>query len=326
MGILKVKNLKTYFYLDNEEVRAVDGVDFEVKKGEIVAIVGESGSGKSVTALSIMGLVREPGKIVNGEIKFHDNNLVGKKEKELRLLRGSSISMVYQSPMTSLNPMLKVGYQIAEALIIHQNMRKKEAREKAIEIMEIVGIADARLRYNDYPKSFSGGMRQRIMIATSIACNPEILIADEPTTALDVTIQAEVLKLLKDLRDKLGMSIILITHDLGVVAGMADRVLIMYCGKIVEVSKTSEIFKNPLNPYTKGLMKCIPGSTKRKEALYTIKGSVPHPTDFPAGCRFSNRCDNVIDICHKKMPDMINVGSDHAVRCWHFSGDRSEIS
>lgn len=326
MSILQVKNLKTYFYIDKDEVRAVDGVDFEIEKGEIVAVVGESGSGKSVTALSIMGLIGETGKIVDGEINFRGNNLLSKKEKELRLIRGSSISMVYQNPMSCLNPMLKVGYQVAEALMIHRNMKKKEAKERAIEIMTQVGIPDARVRYNDYAKSFSGGMRQRIMIGIAIACNPEVLIADEPTTALDVTIQAEVLKLLKDLRDKHGMSIIIITHDLGVVAGMADKVLIMYCGKIVEAADTKKIFRNPLNPYTKGLMRCIPGTTGRKEELYTIKGSVPHPTNFPKGCRFSNRCDKAIDICHEEMPKMVNVESDHFVRCWLSRKDRSDMA
>lgn len=326
MNILEVKNLKTSFYIDNEEVRAVDGVDFNVKKGEIVAIVGESGSGKSVTALSIMGLIRNPGKIIDGEINFNGDNLLEKREKELRHIRGNEISMVYQNPMTTLNPMLRVGDQITEALLIHEGIKKKKAKARAIEIMELVGIPDAKIRYNDYPKSFSGGMRQRIMIAIAIACNPEILIADEPTTALDVTIQAEVLKLLKELRDSYGMSIILITHDLGVVAGMADRVLIMYCGKIVEACDTRNIFKNSFNPYTKGLMKCIPGTTERKEELFTIRGNVPHPTNFPTGCRFSNRCDKAIDICHKNMPNMVKIENNHFVRCWLAEQDWSDIS
>jgi len=248
MELLSVKDLKTYFYIDKEVVPAVDGVSFSINEGEIMALVGESGSGKSVTSLSIMGLIKEPGKIVNGEIVFQDNNLLSMKEKELRRVRGNKLSMIYQEPTSSLNPLLKVGYQIAEALIIHKKATREQAKIKALEIMKSIGIADAEARYDDYPNKFSGGMRQRIMIAMAIACEPRLLIADEPTTALDVTIQADILDIIKDLKDKHGMAVLLITHDLGVVAQMADRVCIMYCGKIMEQTTKAKIYKNPLLP------------------------------------------------------------------------------
>lgn len=322
MTLLQVKELKTYFNIDNEVIPAVDDVSFHIDKGEILAIVGESGSGKSVTALSIMGLVKSPGKIEGGEVLFNNEDLLKYKEKQMRQIRGNKISMIYQEPMSSLNPMICIGDQIAEALIIHKNISKAEAKKRSIKIMEAVGIPDSDRRYKHYPSQFSGGMRQRIMIAMAIVCNPELIIADEPTTALDVTVQAEILKLLKGLIKETNMAVLLITHDLGIVAEMAHRVCVMYCGKIMEESSISSLFKNPLNPYTEGLIKCIPRIDDRAEILYTIDGNVPHPTDFPKGCRFSTRCSKLIEKCKKELPPLIEVEKNHLVRCWLY--DRRE--
>lgn len=325
MELINIKNLKTYFYLDNDEIPAVDGVSFDIKKGEILAIVGESGSGKSVTSLSILGLIKEPGKIIDGEITFEGQNLIKLKNREMRKIRGNKISMIYQEPMASLNPIIRVGDQIAEALIIHKKAKKKEARHRAMEIMEAVGISDSIRRYDDYPSQFSGGMRQRIMIGMAIACNPQLLIADEPTTALDVTIQAEILDLIKDLKHKNDMSVLLITHDLGVVAEMADRVCVMYCGKIMEQTTKRNLFKNPLHPYTNGLIRCIPRTDDDRDILYTIEGQVPHPSDFPKGCRFSTRCDRVMDKCKEQLPELKEIEDGHLVRCWLYDNKgRSE--
>ncbi len=318
MSLLEVKDLKTYFYIDDEIMPAVDGVSFKVDKGEIVALVGESGSGKSVTALSIMGLIREPGKIIEGEILFNQENLLQKKEKEKRHIRGNQISMVYQEPMSSLNPMICVGEQIAESLIIHKKISRIEAKKQAITMMEQVGISDPEKRYKDYPSQFSGGMRQRIIIAMAISCMPQLVIADEPTTALDVTVQAEILDLLCSLMRQNQMSILLITHDLGVVAEMADRVCVMYCGKIMEQTSKTSLFRNPLNPYTQGLIRCIPRTDDSTEVLYTIGGNVPYPTDFPKGCRFSNRCSKAIEKCTEEMPPLIEAEEKHLVRCWLY--------
>ncbi len=316
MSLLRVNELKTYFQIENERIPAVDDVSFYIVEGEVVAIVGESGSGKSVTALSIMGLVRSPGKIEGGEILFHGENLLQYKEKKMRGVRGNKISMAYQEPMSSLNPMLSIGDQIAEVLIIHKRQSKAEAKKGAIKIMEAVGISDSERRYKDYPAQFSGGMRQRIIIAMAIVCNPELIIADEPTTALDVTVQAEILELLKRLIQETKMSLILITHDLGVVAEMADRVYVMYCGKIMEESDKGDLFKNPRNPYTQGLIQCIPRIDDRADTLYTIGGNVPYATDFPKGCRFSTRCPKVMEKCREELPPLIKVKDNHAVRCW----------
>lgn len=316
MSLLEVKNLKTYFYLDRMEYPAVDDVSFILEEGKAIAIIGESGSGKSVTALSIMGLIDLPGKIVGGEIIYKGENLLKKTEKEMQRIRGNEIGMIYQDPMSTLNPMNKVGNQIAESLIIHKKATRKDAKLKAIELMKAVGIADGEKRFHQLPEQFSGGMRQRIMIAMAIACNPKILIADEPTTALDVTIQAEILELLRNLRDEYNMSIILNTHDLGVVAEMADEVAVMYCGKIMEMSSNKELFNNPLNPYTKKLMECIPRIDDRKKRLDTIKGYVPHLSELSKGCRFSDRCHKVFDKCKEELPELKEITKNHWSRCW----------
>lgn len=317
--MLEVKDLKTYFYIDKDIIPAVDGVSFNIPKGQVVALVGESGSGKSVTSLSIMGLIKEPGKIIEGEIIFDGENLLNKKEKELQHIRGNEISMIYQEPMSSLNPMIVIGDQIAEVLLIHKSISKSKAKQEAIRMMELVGISDAKARYKDFPSQFSGGMRQRIMIAMATISNPKLLIADEPTTALDVTVQAEILKLIKDLMIKIDMSVLLITHDLGIVAEMADNVCVMYCGKIMEQTSKQNLFKNPLNPYTKGLIKCIPRTDDTKDVLFTIGGNVPYPTDFPEGCRFSTRCPQVMDKCREELPPLLEVEPNHKVSCWLYN-------
>lgn len=316
MALLEIKNLKTFFFIGNDEYPAVDDISYRLDQGQTIAVIGESGSGKSVTALSIMGLIDYPGKIIAGEILFKGENLLDKKEKELQKIRGNEIAMVYQDPMTSLNPNISVGKQIQESLLIHKIMGKKEAKEKTLELMEAVGISDFKQRYNSLPNQFSGGMRQRLMIAMAIACNPKILIADEPTTALDVTIQAEILDLLNDLKSKTNMSMILNTHDLGVVAEMADEVIVMYCGKIMEKTEKRELFHNPMNPYTKKLLDCIPRIDSKREKLEIIKGNVPHPTEYPIGCRFSDRCDQVIPRCKEELPELREVRDNHWVRCF----------
>lgn len=314
--ILEVKNLKTYFYLDKMEYAAVDDISFDLKKGETIGIIGESGSGKSVTSLSVMGLVDPPGKVIGGEINYMGENLLKKNEKDMRSIRGNEIAMIYQDPMSTLNPMIKVGKQIEEAMIIHYKIDKKTARKRALELIKSVGIPDEEDRYGQLPEQFSGGMRQRIMIAMAIANNPKILIADEPTTALDVTIQAEILDLLKDLREKNNMSIILNTHDLGVVGEMADKVIVMYCGKIMERGSISDVFKNPLNPYTEKLMECTPNMKTRKKRLETIEGYVPHPTEYGEGCRFASRCEKVMEKCKTHMPELLEIENQHFSRCW----------
>ncbi|NBG89474.1 ABC transporter ATP-binding protein [Isachenkonia alkalipeptolytica] len=323
MKLLQVKDLKTYFFLDKKEIPAVDGVDFHINQGEVLALIGESGSGKSVTSMSIMGLIDEPGKIISGEIllkreEVFEDDLLQKSDKQMRFLRGKEISMIYQDPLSSLHPMIKVGEQVAEALMIHEKVTKAEAKRKTIEMMKRVGISDGEKRYDEFPGQFSGGMRQRIMIAMAIICNPQLLIADEPTTALDVTIQAEILDLLRKLQKENGMSMMLITHDLGVVAEIADRVCVMYCGKIMEETTNQRLFKSPKNPYTKGLMKCIPRIDDKLEYLDTIEGYVPHPTDFPKGCRFSTRCPEVMERCKEELPELKEVELGHKVRCWLY--------
>lgn len=316
MTLLQVKKLKTHFYLHGKEYPAVDDINFTLDEGKTMAIIGESGSGKSVTALSIMGLIDAPGKIIGGEIYYKGENLLKKSEKAMRQIRGNEISMIYQDPMTTLNPMNKVGEQIAEALIIHKKANKKEAKKVVIELMRAVGITDGEERFHQYPNQFSGGMRQRLMIAMAISCNPKILIADEPTTALDVTIQAEILDLLRKLNSEYNMSIILNTHDLGVVAEMADEVVVMYCGKIMEMAPNKEIFENPINPYTKKLMECIPRIDDKKRRLDTIEGYVPHLSQLSKGCRFSDRCHEACDKCRNELPDLKEVYEGHWSRCW----------
>lgn len=319
MALLEVENLKTYFDIEGKKCTAVDGISFVLNKGETMAVIGESGSGKSVTALSIMGLFDYSGKIAEGKIIFNGEDLLKKKENEIRKIRGNEIAMIYQDPMTTLNPMNKVGEQIGEALIIHKKNKKNEIKPIVIDLMKAVGIMDAEERYNQLPDQFSGGMRQRLMIAMAIACKPKLLIADEPTTALDVTIQAEILDLLRNLKSSNDMSIILNTHDLGVVAEMADKVIVMYCGKIMEMTSNEELFNNPLNPYTKKLMECIPRVDDKKRRLQTIDGYVPYLTQLPKGCRFSNRCEYATDKCKAEVPELIEVEEGHWSRCWYIN-------
>ncbi|KUO75389.1 MAG: peptide ABC transporter ATP-binding protein [Clostridia bacterium BRH_c25] len=318
-SLFEVKDLKTYFMIEKQEIKAVDGVTFSLERNETLAIVGESGSGKSVTALSAMRLIKPPGKTVGGEIMFGGTNLLHLTEKQMTMVRGNRISMVYQEPMTSLNPVISVGEQIREVIVLHKKSSGRASKERAIELMNFVSIPEARLRYNELPAKFSGGMRQRIMIAMSIACNPDILIADEPTTALDVTIQAEIMELLRSMKNKLKMSMLLITHDLGIVAENADRVIVMYCGRIMEETSVESLFRYPMHPYTVGLMNCIPSIDTKVSKLNAIPGYVPHPSRYPEGCRFSNRCGRVMDICSKEMPELIEMEEGHKVRCWLYA-------
>jgi oligopeptide/dipeptide ABC transporter ATP-binding protein len=317
--ILEVKELKTYFYTDDGVVPAVDGVDFHVSKGETLGIVGESGCGKSVTSLSIMRLIPSPpGKIAGGEIIFKGKNLVKLSEEEMRKIRGNDISMIFQEPMTSLNPVYTIGDQISEVLMLHQGMNKEQALEKSVEMLSLVGIPLPEQRVHEYPHQLSGGMRQRVMIAMALACNPELLIADEPTTALDVTIQAQILELMKDLKERLGTAIMLITHDLGVIAEVAEKVLVMYAGKVVEYSDVKSIFKDPKHPYTRGLLNSIPKLNETREKLDVIEGIVPNPYEMPEGCRFHPRCKYAREICKQKQPELVEH-QGHQVRCFMYT-------
>ncbi|AGA68016.1 oligopeptide/dipeptide ABC transporter, ATP-binding protein [Desulfitobacterium dichloroeliminans LMG P-21439] len=316
--LLEVKNLKTEFKLKRGTVRAVDDISFSVDEGEILAIVGESGSGKSVTSLSVMGLLQKPGRIAGGEIMFEGQNLAQMSQKELRAIRGNKISMIFQEPMTSLNPVWRIKDQIMESLMIHKKLDKKQALARAIELLDMVGIPSAADRANDYPHQMSGGMRQRVMIAMALSCEPQLLIADEPTTALDVTIQAQILDLLYHMREKFNMAVLLITHDLGVVSEAADRVIVMYCGKIVEEADVKTLFKNPLHPYTVGLLNSIPQiDDDSDDRLYMIKGMVPNPLNMPPGCSFSDRCDRSMERCTKEMPRLQEIDG-HKVRCFLY--------
>ncbi|MDP4171313.1 MAG: ABC transporter ATP-binding protein [Bacillota bacterium] len=322
--VVSVKDLKTYFYTEDGVVPAIDGVSFDVRKGETLAIVGESGSGKSVTSLSIMRLIpTPPGKIVNGDILFQNESLLEKSDKEMRQIRGNKISMIFQEPMTSLNPVYKVGDQISESIILHQKASKKEATAEALNLLNLVGIPEPERRLNQYPHELSGGMRQRVMIAMALAGRPDLLIADEPTTALDVTIQNQILQLMKDLKAKRDMSIVLITHDLGVVAEMADRVVVMYGGQVVEQGDIFTIFEAPKHPYTEGLLRSMPTAAKKNGKLYAIEGTVPNPLHFPVGCRFAERCEYAKDLCRQEMPQIQNLSEDEVVRCWKYT-DRWE--
>lgn len=316
-NLLEVRDLKTYFYTDDGVVKAVDGVEFQVKPGETLGIVGESGCGKSITAMSILRLIQSPpGKIVSGEIIFDGEDLTKVSEKRIREIRGNNISMIFQEPMTSLNPVFTAGYQIEEILKIHQNLDNKEARERAIEMIRMVGIPNPERIADEYPHQLSGGMRQRIMIAMALACRPKLLIADEPTTALDVTIQAQILDLMNELKDKLNTSIMLITHDLGVIAEMADHVIVMYSGKVVEDASTIELFENPKHPYTIGLMASIPSLAKEGQRLETIPGVVPNPFYLPKGCYFHPRCKYAIDKCREAQPELREVSPGHKSACF----------
>ena len=320
--LLEVKNLKTYFYTEDGVVKAVDGVDFEVYPGEVLGLVGESGCGKSVTSFSIMRLISQPGKIVEGEIIFDGQNLNTLTEAEMTHVRGNRISMIFQQPQTALNPVFKVGDQIAEVLNIHQDFGKENGKKRAIELLSMVGIPEPEKRAEAFPHELSGGMAQRVMIAMALACIPELLIADEPTTALDVTIQAQILDLIRDLRNKVGASVILITHDLGVIAEMAERVAVMYAGRIVEQAEVRNLFANPRHPYTQGLMGSIPILGKTKERLEVIPGAVPNLVNLPPGCRFAPRCkariEHQLQICTEVEPDLILTSSEHLVRCWLY--------
>ena len=317
--LLEVKDLKTYFFSNGKEIRSVDGVSLYVNKGETLGVVGESGSGKSVTALSIMGLVpNPPGRVVGGEILFDGQDLLQKSQVEMCSVRGNDISMIYQEPMTSLNPVFKCGEQIAEALRVHHRISHAEARKKAIEMLRLVGIPSPEQRANDFPHQLSGGMRQRVMIAMALICRPKLLIADEPTTALDVTIQAQILTLMKKLKQEIDMAIMIITHDLGVVAEMADRVVVMYAGKIVEEADVKSLFKQPLHPYTQGLLKSIPRLDEERDKLNVIEGSIPSPLELPSGCRFSSRCPHAQSRCSSDEPKLEVVDNGRKVACWYW--------
>jgi len=314
--LLRVKDLKTYFFMHEGVIKAIEGVSFRINKGKTFGLVGESGCGKSTIALSIMKLISNPpGKIVNGEIYFEGKNLLELDERGMRRIRGKKISMIFQEPMTSLDPVFTIGHEIVETIQLHQGLKKEEAREKAIEALRIVGMPDPEKRMNEYPHELSGGMRQRAMIAMALSCNPTLLIADEPTTALDVTIQAQILRLIDELKEKFDASVILITHDLGVIAEMCDYVAVMYAGYIVEYANVDALFSNPLHPYTKGLNKSIPRLDTEKERLEIIKGSVPNLLDVPSGCPFHPRCDLCYKRCIKEMPELIEAEDGHQVRC-----------
>jgi peptide/nickel transport system ATP-binding protein len=316
--VLEVERLTTQFSGEEGNVTVVDGVDFYVIKGETLGIVGESGCGKSVTSLSIMRLLDKNGNITEGEIKFNGTNLLDLNEREMRKIRGNQIAMIFQEPMTSLNPVLTVGKQISEVLDLHKKDNKSETKQKAIHLLQQVGIPRADEIYHDYPHRLSGGMRQRVMIAMAIACNPQLLIADEPTTALDVTIQLQILDLIKKVRSEVGMSIIMITHDLGVVAEICDRVMVMYAGQVVESADVRTLLRSPKHPYTVGLIQSTPQKSRGAHRLNTISGNVPSPGEIPQGCRFADRCDKVMEICFEKNPELRQIDDQTHCRCWLY--------
>ncbi len=319
-AILQVKGLQTSFFTDDGEIPAVDNIDFAVHEGEVLGIVGESGCGKSVTSLSIMGLVPSPpGKIIGGEILFNDRDLTKLNEKEMRKVRGNDVAMIFQEPMTSLNPLFTIGNQLVEAISIHKrDWSKKQAKERAIEMLTLVGLPRADELMKEYPHQLSGGMRQRVMIAMALVCDPKVLIADEPTTALDVTIQAQILKLMRDLNERLNTAVLLITHDLGVVAETCERVVVMYGGKIVEEGPVSVIFKDPQHPYTKGLLQSVPDMRFKKQRLYSIPGNVPKPGSIKNGCRFAARCEFAFDRCVNESPELYQTSPEHKTRCFLY--------
>ena len=318
--LLNIQNLSTHFFTEDGIAKAVDGLDIVVSTGETLGIVGESGCGKSMTALSILRLVPDPpGRIVAGKIFFDGVNLLELSDLEMRKIRGNEISMIFQEPMTSLNPVFTIGDQISETLKFHLKLSKKEALNRSVELLKTVGIPSAESRIKDYPHQLSGGMRQRVMIAIALSCDPKLMIADEPTTALDVTIQAQILDLMQALKEKTQAAIILITHDLGVVAETAQRVAVMYAGRIYEFAKADELFENPLHPYTKGLMQSIPTIETKVDHLYVIPGLVPSLRNLPAGCKFGDRCENAWDKCREQEPKLIEAGQEHLVRCWLYN-------
>jgi len=328
--LLEVKGLKTYFYTEDGVVKAVDGVDFEIYPGEVLGLVGESGCGKSVTSVSIMRLVSPPGKIIEGKILFEGEDLLTVPEAEMMRVRGNRISMIFQQPQSALNPVFRAGDQISEVLNIHQDFGKEAGRNRAVELLKMVGIPDAERRADSFPHELSGGMAQRVMIAMALACVPDLLIADEPTTALDVTIQAQILDLMRDLRGKFGSAVMLITHDLGVIAEMADRVAVMYAGEIVEQTGAQTLFDSPLHPYTKGLIGSIPVLGRVRDRLDVIPGNVPNLVNLPVGCRFAPRClarlEHHLSICTDQRPNLIDVNSAHKVRCWLYEDAENHVA
>ncbi|MBU3171577.1 ABC transporter ATP-binding protein [Clostridium estertheticum] len=328
--LLEVKNLRVSYHTYAGEVQSVRGISFEVNEGETLAVVGESGCGKTVTAKCLMRLIQTPpGEIKDGsEILYKGNDILKMNKEQLRHFRGAEISMIFQDPMTSLNPTMTIGKQIAESLIIHRNMKKHEAMDEAIKMLKLVNIPNVERRAKQYPHEFSGGMRQRAMIAIALACSPKILVADEPTTALDVTIQAQIMDLIKDLQNKLGTAVVLITHDLGVVADVADRIQVMYAGKIIERGNTDEIFYNPKHPYTWALLQSVPRlETGHKDSLYSIKGTPPDLVKPPVGCPFAPRCEYAMEICKQEMPEATIINDTHEVLCWlqHPNAPKVEV-
>lgn len=314
--LLNVQDLHTSFFTEEGEVKAVNGVSFSVESGKTLGIVGESGCGKSITSLSIMRLLTEPGRITGGEILFRGEDLLKKPESKMRGMRGNDISMVFQEPMTSLNPVYSIGDQIAEAILVHQKMDRRAAMDKAVEMLKLVGIPSPERQIKQYPFELSGGMRQRVMIAIALSCSPSLLIADEPTTALDVTIQAQILELMKKLQQDFGTTILLITHDLGVVAEMCDHVAVMYAGKIVEYADVETLFENPRHPYTRGLLESLPVHDEDREELRAIPGTVPNPLSIPPGCPFAPRCPHVRPLCERELPVLEDMDEHNSVRCW----------
>jgi oligopeptide/dipeptide ABC transporter ATP-binding protein len=316
--ILRVEDLATYFYTDKGVVKAVDGISYTLSQGEVLGVVGESGCGKSINAMSILNLLERPGVIERGSIKYEGEELVGASDQKLRSIRGNEISMIFQEPMTSLNPVFRISEQIIEPLMLHRKMPKQAAEQLAVELLQTVGIPRAEKVVKDYPHQLSGGMRQRVMIAMALACKPKILIADEPTTALDVTIQAQILKLMTGLQEMTQTAIMLITHDLGVVAQMAHKVIVMYSGKIVEAAPVGELYKNPKHPYTIGLLQSIPSLDQDKKRLESIEGVVPNPFELPRGCYFAPRCKHAMDICRTTHPGPRTIGPDHTASCYLY--------
>ena len=316
-NVLEIRGLNSYFFTEKGVAPAVDGLDLDIPKGKIIGLVGESGCGKSMTAKSIMGLLKYPGRVAGGSIRFEDQDLTRLSDKELRKICGNDISMIFQEPMTSLNPVLKVGRQVRETLLVHNpTMSKAEAKQRVVEMFQRVGIPEAEKRYDCYPHELSGGLRQRVMIAMAMVCNPKLLIADEPTTALDVTIESQILRLMKELRDETGMSVLIITHNMGVVAEICDYVYVMYAGKIMEQAETFELFDHTMHPYTKGLLDSIPRIGQNAERLHTIPGVVPNLLHLSQGCPFSNRCEYATDQCRTEKAQLHPVAPDHQVRCF----------
>ncbi|MBO2532998.1 peptide/nickel transport system ATP-binding protein [Planifilum fulgidum] len=323
--LLRIRNLKTYFFQDDGVVPAVDGIDLEVRRKETLALVGESGCGKSITSFSVLRLLPERGRIVEGEILFDGRDIRLLPEEEMVRIRGNEISMIFQEPMTSLNPVMTIGNQIAESLILHQGLDKKAARLRTVELLKLVGFPRAEEIVDEYPHQLSGGMRQRAMIAMAVACNPKLLIADEPTTALDVTIQAQILELMREVKEKFDTAILLITHDLGVVAEMADRVVVMYAGRVVEEADVFRLFEQPAHPYTEGLLRSVPSLEEEQKRLYSIRGNVPSPDEWPKGCKFAPRCEKAWEKCRLAEPELMEIAPGHRVRCFlHETGEGDE--